>query len=98
MLLHPEYLRDRSGSSLLVTLRNNGCRIAAYGWEPSGFARELIEGSGIQHFIMGPTVGGLDVNALTLLIGEMQGGVPDPIATMNTERGIMVRHVHIGIT
>jgi hypothetical protein len=94
VLLHPEYLRDRSGSSLLATLRNNGCKIAAYGWEPAGFARELIEGAGIQHFIMGPTATGLDAHALTMLIGEMQGAMPG-IDHMATERGIMVCYSYI---
>lgn len=92
MLLHPEYLRDRSGSSLLVTLLNNGVKVAAYGWEPAGFARELIEGAGITHFIMGPTAQGqLDPNALTLLVAEMQGGGGARPAL--SPHGIMVRLV-----
>lgn len=101
VLLHPEYLRDRSGGSLLVTLLNNNCKVAAYGWEPSGFARELIEGAGLTHFIMGPTAQGLDTNALTMLIAEMQGagmlagmapGMAPGFAGSTHGRGIMVRH------
>jgi hypothetical protein len=94
VLLHPEYLRDRSGSSLLVTLMNNGVKLAAYGWEPSGFARELIEGAGISYYIMGPTQQGLDINSLSMLVAEMQGVLPGMQgmgASSAHGRGIMVR-------
>ena len=90
VLLHPEYLRDRSGPSLLVTLMNNNCKVAAYGWEPQGFARELIEGAGIMHFIMGPTAQGLDTNALTMLVAEMQNNAGGAMNSTHG-RGIMVR-------
>jgi hypothetical protein len=81
VLLHPEYLRDRTGGSLLVALRNNNVKMAAYGYEPQGFARELIEGAGIAHYIPGPTAAGLDMNLLGTLVATMQssavmGGIP----------------------
>ena len=41
VLLHPEYLRDRSGSGLLAALKQNGVKIAAFGWEPSGFVNQV---------------------------------------------------------
>lgn len=71
MFLHPEYLRDRSGGSLLVALRNNGISVAAYGYEP-GFAHELIESSGITVFMPGPTPQGLDLSMLGNLTAQMQ--------------------------
>jgi hypothetical protein len=74
VFLHPEYLRDRSGGSLLATLRANGCKIAAYGYEPAGFARELIEGAGIGIYMPGPTPQGADPTMLLRIVAEMQGG------------------------
>lgn len=71
VFLHPEYLRDRSGGSLLVALRNNGISVAAYGYEP-GFAHELIESAGINVYMPGPTPQGLDLNMLANLTAQMQ--------------------------
>lgn len=72
VLLHPEYLRDRTGGSLLTALRNNSVRIAAFGFEPSGFVRDLIQSAGITHFIAGPTPQGVDMNMLAALTAQMQ--------------------------
>lgn len=71
VFLHPEYLRDRSGGSLLVALRNNGISVAAYGYEP-GFAHELIASAGINVFMSGPTPQGLDLTMLGNLTAQMQ--------------------------
>ena len=71
VFLHPEYLRDRSGGSLLVALRNNGISVAAYGYEP-GFAHELIESAGVSVFMPGPTPQGLDLSVLGSLTAQMQ--------------------------
>eukprot|EP00892_Ulva_mutabilis_P009145 jgi/Ulvmu1/6602/UM003_0239.1 len=71
VFLHPEYLRDRSGGSLLVALRNNGISVAAYGYE-AGFAHELIQSAGITVFMPGPTVEGLDLSMLGSLTAQMQ--------------------------
>jgi hypothetical protein len=72
VLLHPEYLRDRAGSSLLTALRNNSVRLAAFGYEPTGFVRDLIQSAGITHFIPGPTAQGVDLNMLSALTCQMQ--------------------------
>jgi hypothetical protein len=72
VLLHPEYLRDRTGSSLFTALRNNSVRIAAFGFEPSGFVYDLIKSAGITHFITGPTPQGVDLNILAALTAQIQ--------------------------
>ena len=73
VLLHPEYLRDRSGSGLLAALRQNGIKVAAFGWEPSGFVKEVIEGANVDGYIMGPGMDGVDPNSLLMLVARMQG-------------------------
>ena len=47
MLIHPEFLRDRSSTSILSRLRGAGQRVAAFGWAQLGPMRDLIESANL---------------------------------------------------
>lgn len=73
VLLHPEFLRDRSPNSLAARLKMAGQRVCAFGWTPMGPMRELIESSGIDGFLEGPSFGaGINLQQLTTLVSQMQ--------------------------
>lgn len=50
----PALLPTRSPSGLVSRLKMLGMRVCAYGWQPQGQQRELIESSGVDGFLMGP--------------------------------------------
>ena len=43
-----------SPSGLVSRLKMLGMRVCAFGWQPQGPQRELIESSGVDGFLMGP--------------------------------------------
>lgn len=73
VLMHPEFLRDKSPNNLPTRLRALGQRTAAFGWAPLGPVRELIESSGLDGYLEGPSFGaGISLSNLTALISRMQ--------------------------
>ena len=73
VLLHPELLRDRSPAGLVARLRMMGQRVVAFGWAPSGPVCELIEGSGLDGWIEGPSFGsGINPQQLAQVVVRMQ--------------------------
>jgi hypothetical protein len=73
VLMHPEFLRDRSPAGLLPRLKMMGQRTAAFGWAAIGPMRDLIEGSGVDGWLEGPSFGtGINQQALVSLINRMQ--------------------------
>ncbi len=57
VLAHPEFLRDKSPAGLVGRLHSGGQRVVAFGWSPMGPMRELIETSGADAWLEGPSFG-----------------------------------------
>lgn len=73
VLLHPEFVRDRSPNGLVSRLRNMGQRTAAFGWAQVGPMRDLIDSSGVDAHLEGPSFGaGISPQNLLELIAMMQ--------------------------
>ncbi|GFR44466.1 hypothetical protein Agub_g5727 [Astrephomene gubernaculifera] len=73
VLMHPEFLRDRSPAGLAGRLRTMGQRTAAFGWAQLGPVRDLIESSGLDGWLEGPSFGaGVSLQSLAVLIARMQ--------------------------
>lgn len=73
VLLHPEFLQDKSSNSAIARLRMAGQRVCAFGWSPSGPVKDLIESSGIDGWLQGPSFGtGINQAHLLQLIAQMQ--------------------------
>ncbi|EFJ51427.1 hypothetical protein VOLCADRAFT_79664 [Volvox carteri f. nagariensis] len=73
VLLHPEFLRDKSSTSLPARLRSIGQRVAAFGWSPVGPVRDLIESAGLDGWLEGPSFGlGISLPNLASLVLRMQ--------------------------
>ncbi|KAJ9529751.1 hypothetical protein QJQ45_014527 [Haematococcus lacustris] len=73
VLLSPDFLQDRSPSGLVARLKMQGMRVAAYGWQPAGQMRELVEGSNVDGFLEGPTAPhGINRTQFTTLVFRMQ--------------------------
>nr|AER58217.1 channelopsin 1 [Chlamydomonas yellowstonensis] len=73
VLVHPEFLRDRSQNGLVSRLKMTGHGVCAFGWVPSGPMREIIESAGVDGWLDGPSFGtGIDQEQLIELIGYMQ--------------------------
>ncbi|GAX82612.1 hypothetical protein CEUSTIGMA_g10038.t1 [Chlamydomonas eustigma] len=74
VILHPELLQDRSPNGLVAKLRMMGQRVAAFGWTQSmSPVRTLIETSGLDGWLEGPTFGsGITTHALWQLVHRMQ--------------------------
>ncbi len=73
ILLQPEFLQDRSANGLVARLKGAGQRVCAFGWGAASPARELIEGSGLDGWLEGPSWGaGLNAQQLLALVTQMQ--------------------------
>lgn len=73
VLLHPEFLKDSSPSGLVGRLRMMGQRVCAFGWNPMGPTKDLIESRGLDGWLEGPSFGsGIDRNQLIQLVARMQ--------------------------
>eukprot|EP00798_Chlamydomonas_sp_ICE-L_P020346 gene20346-27109_t len=75
VLVHPEYLRDRSPSGLLGRVKMMGLRVCAFGMVPQGPHRELIEACGptLDGCLEGPSFqAGFNPAQLVQLTARMQ--------------------------
>jgi len=73
VLLHPEFLMDQSPNGMASRLKAAGQRVVAFGWSPVGPMRQLIEGSGLDGFLEGPSFGsGINLQQLASLVARMQ--------------------------
>eukprot|EP00798_Chlamydomonas_sp_ICE-L_P024783 gene24783-10424_t len=75
VLVHPEYLRDRSPAGLLSNLKMMNMRVCAFGWVHQGPHRELIEACGpaLDGYVEGPSFqAGFDPQQLMMLTARMQ--------------------------
>nr|QCB66177.1 putative channel rhodopsin [Haematococcus lacustris] len=74
VLLHPDFLKDAgTPQGLLPRLRSAGIKVLAYGWTPSGPYREMIEKSGVDGWLEGPSWGqGVNIDQLAVLLARVQ--------------------------
>uniref|UniRef100_A0A7S3QU15 Channelopsin 1 n=1 Tax=Dunaliella tertiolecta TaxID=3047 RepID=A0A7S3QU15_DUNTE len=73
VLVAPDFLHNRSPSGLVARLKMMGMRVCAFGWQPQGPQRELIESSGVDGFLMGPIhPQGIHRGQFVQLIARMQ--------------------------
>lgn len=73
VLLHPEFLRDKSPSGLVNCLHAANQRCIAFGWAPLGPMRELVETSGVDGWLEGPSFGaGINLQQLMAVLVRVQ--------------------------
>uniref|UniRef100_A0A7S0R583 RRM domain-containing protein n=1 Tax=Chlamydomonas leiostraca TaxID=1034604 RepID=A0A7S0R583_9CHLO len=73
VLLAPDFLHNRSPVGLVGRLKSMGMRVCAYGWQPAGPMRELVESAGLDGWISGPVPPqGLNRMEFVQLIARMQ--------------------------
>lgn len=66
VLLAPDFLHNKSPAGLVGRLKMMGMRVCAYGWQPQGPLRDLVEGSNLDGFIAGEA---LQDSSLLLSVG-----------------------------
>lgn len=74
VLLHPDFLHNKSPVGLIGSLKGLGMRLAAFGWQPAGPVRDLIESAGVDGWMSGPVPPqGINRMEFMQLIARMQG-------------------------
>ena len=75
ILLQPDFLQDRSPGSLVQRLKAAGQRVCIFGCGAAGPPHELVEGSGLDGWLEGPSWGaGINSQQLLALVTQMQVG------------------------
>ncbi|KAJ9504933.1 hypothetical protein QJQ45_005425 [Haematococcus lacustris] len=73
VLVAPDFLQNASPSGLVRRLKMMGMRVAAYGWQPAGPMRQLVETSNVDGFLEGPTAPhGVNRSQFSALVFRMQ--------------------------
>ncbi|GFH12230.1 channelopsin 1 [Haematococcus lacustris] len=73
VLVAPDFLQNPSPSGLVGRLKMMGMRVAAYGWQPAGPMRQLVETSNVDGFLEGPTAPhGVNRSQFSALVFRMQ--------------------------
>jgi hypothetical protein len=57
VLLHPEFLGDKSPADLVARLKMMNQRVCAFGWALAGPMRSQVESSGLDGWLEVPTFG-----------------------------------------